>query len=601
VIVADVKWAKATEYSRVEKLSVTPGMPRARQEDAIKHYRQQEALKFAKFFGLLAECLDAGVDPCRDSLELVRDVKIKDGGLEDRLYLVWCDRVRAPEAPTLLLDADFEPVIARRFFPGLEAPIEAEAQLQNYHATQITDHTVPKARLVPPHKPDADPEETRRRANRRGELRRLVEVEAAKGRTLCVTYLDAEAAIRDEGEILNAELTHWNALRGRDQWRDCDTLILAGVPTPSPETVERMASALWHGDPKPIGTIPPDRFGRKRYRTDLRLITLADGTTKPIPVDVHMDSRCTLLLDQIRAELMQGVGRLRLVHRPADKPARLLVLTNYPLPLPVHELSTWNDVMPDPLAVLMARGIVPSAWQDVAAVLSDMIEAEGDRPDQAAMQAFKRAGISNIPLLEILHRGMLLFRLFRYRVKGRRKGAEVLVDLNRHPDPKAALEATFGELDVFEALDVAAVVRAADEVPAAPPVAEPAEAAPHPPGAEAVADMGEISGLVAAEPPQPEPPQVSEPVSHHAVADAKLEEAPSPEPVTFGFVGFGIDEDPDYDPWFGWPGPDPAIMPRLVVDNLSPKPTEMSDAELIRRAAAQAAGRYRCPVGDQGS
>jgi hypothetical protein len=197
------------------------------------------------------------------------------------------------------------------------------------------------------------------------------------------------------------------------------------------------------------------------------------------------------------------------------------------------------------------------------------------------MQAFKRAGISNIPLLEILYRGMLLFHLFRYRVKGRRKGAEVLVDLNRHPDPKAALEARFGELDVFKVLDVAAVVRAADEVLAAPPVAEPAEAAPHPPAAEAVADMGEISGLVAAEPPQPEPPQVSEPVSHHAVADAKLEEAPSPEPVTFGFIGFGVDEDPDFDEWHGGLGPDPATRPRLVVDNPPPKPPELSDAELL--------------------
>jgi hypothetical protein len=38
VSASDVRWAKGIEYSRIEKLSVTPGMPRARQEDAIKIY-----------------------------------------------------------------------------------------------------------------------------------------------------------------------------------------------------------------------------------------------------------------------------------------------------------------------------------------------------------------------------------------------------------------------------------------------------------------------------------------------------------------------------------------------------------------------------------
>jgi hypothetical protein len=124
----------------------------------------------------------------------------------------------------------------------------------------------------------------------------------------------------------------------------------------------------------------------------------------------------------------------------------------------------------------------------------------------------------------------------------------------KHGDPKAALERAFGLLDRFEALEGAAV-RAADEVPAAPP-----------PAAE------------------PELSQVSEPlldVVAHAELEASLPLAPG------AFAPSGSDEDPD-----PWPGPDPdtmrrqAALPRLVVNNPPPeppeRPEELSDAELIQ-------------------
>lgn len=572
VTATDAKWAKGVEYSRIERLDVRPGMPRARQEEGIKRYRQQEALRFARFFGLLAECLDAGVDPCRDCFELVRDVKNPAGGLDDKLYMYWADKVRAPAAPALLLDANLETRIAKRFFPGLEPPVIAEARLQSYHGTQITDHSVPKARIAPPYNPESDPQETKRRANRRGELRRLVEVEAARGKTLCVSYRDVHLAMEAEGEISNARFAHWNRLRGHDEWRDADTLIVAGLPQPSVEAIERMARAMWRLDPTPIQTIPPDRHGAKRYKRELRLITLADGGTRPIAVDVHPDPRCTLLLDQVRGEVMQAVGRMRLVHRSADRPCKLIVLTNYPLPIPVHELSTWDGVMPDPLAVLVARGIVPQAWRDIEAALPDMIEPDRGKPGDAARDAFRRAGIAEFSLLEILYTENSAFRLFRYRVEGRRKSSRVLVDLNRHPDPKAAVERTLGELTLFEA----ATPNSGGEViettaPPPAPVAVPDRAPPDVVAAAGeIADTGKISDTVAAEPSQP---------------GSEIMPEPEPAPASAAEVEPFSEAD-------DWPGPDPAEMrpqaalPRLVISNPSSEspegPEKLSDTELIR-------------------
>lgn len=66
-----------------------------------------------------------------------------------------------------------------------------------------------------------------------------------------------------------------------------------------------------------------------------------------------------------------------------------------------------------------------------------------------------------------------------------------------------------------------------------------------------------------------------------------------PEPVTFGFVGFGIDEDPDFDQWSGWLGPDPARMPHVVWDNPSSKLPELSEAELLRLLPPKIPGQVR--------
>lgn len=93
--------AMTEEYKRLEKLAVSPAMPRARQEAAISRYREQEARRFAQFFALVAASLNGAVDPCADRLELVRDVRT-DEGVEDRVYLYWRASVRAPRAPTLI-------------------------------------------------------------------------------------------------------------------------------------------------------------------------------------------------------------------------------------------------------------------------------------------------------------------------------------------------------------------------------------------------------------------------------------------------------------------------------------------------------------------
>lgn len=547
----DARAAMVLEYYRVEHLDVTPGMPEALQKSRIDAYQSQEALKIARYFRLLAQSIAAGVDPIFAEL---RDAKNSDGAPEPRLYLYWTADLKIGNVPVLLADASLEPAIARRFFPQMEEPTVIDAMFNHYRAVQITDRRVAKSMLVSEPAGDNDPEwrheENRRRANRRGELRRLIEVEASRGATLCVSYKAAVEAIQAEGEIPNASFANWNNLRGRDEWRDIDTLIIAGVPQPNEAAIERMARALFHLDGEPI------KLAGGQYKCAVRAIHLADGGSQPVAVDVHVDQRCTMLLDQIRAELLQALGRARLIHRQADKPCKIILLTNHPLPLAVHELSTWDEMMPDPLAVLMTRGVMPEAWRDAATVLADMIEAGGTRAGEAAAIAFKRAGVptpgqlidarlSNKPLLYKNHRGLLETQPFRYRLAGQRQSARILVDTQRHRDPRAAVEAALGPLDRFEPLD------------------EPPRDPPPPP----VDDIEESSDLVAAEAAQPAPP--AELITRDwLIGPGRAYSSWPPEPAPADVAPA------DDDPWLGWPGPDPAVMRQRIAEGLPALPDE---------------------------
>jgi hypothetical protein len=596
-------------YQCVVPLHVTPAMDEATQNKRIEAYQQQEGLRIGRFFKLLQQSLRAGVDP--RCFEVRLNVKNHEGCLENRCYMRWSTDLKIGDAAVLMTDADLDEEVARRFVPKLAKVTEIEAEPVNYHATQIVDRRVTmdqmcvsfdvrekikKHGIIPPNLDAKD----RTRINNCKRLHRLAEVKASGGRKgLIVSYKAVEEVLRVLPPIAGVEYGHFSALRGVDRWKDCDFLIEAGSPQINEGDLEKTTEALWYLSPEPIRKIEPDVKGERRYAKEPRRIEMADGSSAVVSIDTHPDPRCARLLDLIRREVGQAAGRMRLIHRQPDRPCEILLLTNTPIAgLPIHRTTTWQAATDVSMLDLMAaRSLIPEAWRDAETLLSDVIESERGYPGEATRRAFERAGLPSLAdlvaarlsdkrLYESYYTRLSESHPFRFRVRGRRQSARILIDVNRHPDPKAALERVFGRLDRFEALEDT-VVRAADEALAAPPApVEPAQPEP----AEVVADTGGISDLVAPVPSQPEPPQVSEPALHHAAADAKLEGAPSPspEPVAFGFIGFGH-EDPDYDPWLGWPGPDPdqmrrqAALPKLVVNNAPPEPPEEpTDAELIR-------------------
>jgi hypothetical protein len=599
----DARIAMRHAYRCVASLAITPSMSEELQDERIEEYQQQEALRIGRFFRLLQQSLRAGIDP--RCFEVQPNVKNREGHLENRCYMRWSADLKIGSAAVLMIDADLDEEVARRFVPKLAKVTEIEAEPVHYEATQIIDRRVSmgmtcvsakvreaiaKTGCIPAELDAKD----RTRINNCKRLHRLAEAKAAGGRRgLVVSYKAVEEALRALPLIEGVEYAHFSALRGVDRWKDCDFIIIAGSPQVNEGDLEKTAEALWHLSPEPIRRIEPDAKGERRYTRKPRRIEMADGGSAIVTIDEHPDERCERLLDLIRREVSQAAGRVRLIHRQPDKPCEIIILTNTPIPgLPIHKTTTWQQATEaSPLDLLMARGLIPEAWRDAETLLSDMIESERGHPGEATRRAFERAELPSLAdlvaarlsdkrLYESYYRRLSESHPFRFRVRGRRQSARILIDLNQHPDPKAALERVFGRLDRFEALEGAAA-RAADEVPAAPP---PALVEP----AEVVADTGEISDLVAPGPSQPGPlpPMLApEPVSAiepepllDAVVRAELEASLPPAPGAS--ASSGSDEDPD--PWLGWPGPDPATMPRVVIDNSSPKLPEPSDAELLR-------------------
>ena len=168
-----------------------------------------------------------------------------------------------------MLGADLDEEIARRFLPSIEVT-RIEAARRGGYFVQIADRPVSKGMLAYAGPNDA---ERRRAANRRADLRALIEVEAARagpGGVLAVSYQAAEAAIRKQGDIASAEMAHFNAIRGRDTWKAVDTLIATGRPEPMPVDNERTTRALFWKEPRPIRRLAPGEDGRVRYETRVR-------------------------------------------------------------------------------------------------------------------------------------------------------------------------------------------------------------------------------------------------------------------------------------------------------------------------------------------
>jgi putative DNA primase/helicase len=268
----------------------------------------------------------------------------------------------------------------------------------------------------------------------------------------------------------------FNAVAGRDEWRDVRTIVTLGQAYPQPNEIERMAGALSGAAPMTVAewhaANPPPRDARRSGKADswypsfsVKRRVRQDGQEVDVDgvADLHPDPLCEIMRYRIcEGEVLQALGRGRGVNRTADRPLDLVVLGTSVLPVPVDELLSEEDVDVSPFDRMLAAGGVAfesptdAYWaykadpEDPAAL--DMWPS----PDAARMDmARERANKRTNPYREFLIRGCSLVPV-TYQREGPKQRRKRAVVMGSAAGARGRLEAFVGPLAFFEIVGQAA-------------------------------------------------------------------------------------------------------------------------------------------------
>jgi hypothetical protein len=229
-------------------------------------------------------------------------------------------------------------------------------------------------------------------------------------------------------------VAHYNALRGRDDWREARLQISWGRPQASPEVVETIAGAITGMAVEPLPGW---------YPIVEKPLVVAGKIAGWQHVPRHPDPYAEAVRCQIcESEILQS-ERLRAVARTADTPADLL-LVGCPVPEGLELAAVEDYVPPGPIDLMLAAGGVALLSAPAAAKAYPDIFPNA----KAAKNALDRGGPHSLDELSI--KEMRLTSCHYQQVGPGKHPATAFIDRGAVPDPRAWLEARLGPLARFE-------------------------------------------------------------------------------------------------------------------------------------------------------
>lgn len=236
----------------------------------------------------------------------------------------------------------------------------------------------------------------------------------------------------------NALSSHFAAVRGKNLWEGCMTAVVVGREQVAPQRLEDMTRPFTSTDAEPF-----QAFGC--YVKQTRGRRMRDGTVQPVEVEVHPDPRCQEILEQLReAEIIQAADRVR----PIFNERSIVLMNELVLDLTYDRTMTHEELVMGGNRFERAwkeKGILPMGARDLRHLFRGLWDTEKAAERDLEKAAFNTPG--NQMIITIWFRGVLT----QYRVKGQRgpRPSSAWIDLSRHPDPKAALEAEVGPVTEF--------------------------------------------------------------------------------------------------------------------------------------------------------
>ncbi|MDJ0391160.1 hypothetical protein QMO56_23905 [Roseomonas sp. E05] len=431
--------AHRLEWRRKVSGLLHPGLPEEARQDALRRCRGNAAIPaLAAVWKAAEELLDGGGEATgRVELATVEGSQGRRRVL--RLNTIQAVAEKVLGLPLLLLDATLPAELLRHRLPRLRVLAKVRAQAPHMQVHQVLGG-FGKTSLTP--NPATHPAENARRGNRIAELRDFIVLRTGCARALVITYQQLEAHFAG---LPRVETAHFNAVAGRDEWRDVRHLFVIGRPMPAAGDTRRLAAAL-SGRPVPVALPPPVTCGA----------TMRDGTAAPVLVHAYADPDLEAVREAImEVELVQGIGRGRGINRTAENPLDVWVLAgDVVLPLPLDSLCSWQDVAPGPLERMAARGVILTSPRDAARAYSDLFPTV-----EAAKKALQRdqgaRDFGDIPLWKLsigeCPRNSGFIRV-TYRPSGRGQQTRTAwARLDRLPKLRAWLETVTGAtLVLFE-------------------------------------------------------------------------------------------------------------------------------------------------------
>lgn len=376
----------------------------------------------------------------------------------------------APGGTALLaIDADAILDVNRRIFgPSLRGfTINAVRQA---HVIQVSDAAVAKSTVAPDSRLTNNQDKAKALRNR---IAKLVARETRDARkVLVIAPLKVRCALTGEvadkvavwTEWNSAEVTHFGRHLGVNRWSAFDTVIVVGREQLPPLVAEHQARAIYADDPGVTLSLTGE-YTKSQRRHDMR-----HGTAAPVTVQVHADPRVQDLVELVRERAMgQGIDRLRLVRRDEDKPGRVIVVSNLPVPgIVVDEFMTLDHVLdggtPIQLAVEnMKGGVLPLSPEWLKSKLSVSLRTAAQWASEVECKS----------AIYVLH-----CHIAFYSCAGQFRPSKALVRVGT-ADPRAELERLLGKSVTMFRLDVP---EASHSMASSLPVPQSAESEPAPSG-----------------------------------------------------------------------------------------------------------------------
>ncbi len=353
------------EYSRITTPDIHPGMDFEVQKDRLQKATVQEAFTFARAWKILGAELDSGREGAPHGFMIERGVlDPKSGELHNHLRMFWSRDPRIKDTPTLIIDADADSAIIERFYPGA-VTAEISAAWRHVELIQCHDRTGSAQALKGHRRRDEVYNAALDMADR---LADQIEGKATR-RPLLVSQKSVIDAYRDGGDLEAApfDVAHFGNLRGKDGWKEAAGIVVAGRIEPSPAAIEAMARGIWYASAEPLAFLEPEPDGRLCLPRQAKQIEAKDGEAREVQVSYHPDPRADRVLRQVReAELMQAIARIRPIHRSAEIPCQIVVLSNVPLPVQPDRLASWAELVPDRFDMARLAGFMPDKSGDMA-------------------------------------------------------------------------------------------------------------------------------------------------------------------------------------------------------------------------------------------